>query len=278
MFGNPRGHLISTIRGGNNSIFSVLKVGFWLKGSYVRICGSSEIGPRMTVLTLRAKLKLYVGQFRPGGALSGTAEINVLKRLGVHVENIAPIWKQQVDMLGFCLWLAFWLGFIQKYSALLCRPKRCGSGGLETADASVRIAIRRRCLLASPAKHAGIHIDDLEYQEGTEKKNKRCFFRSHRAQPEREARWTAWTEAFTVGIVLARCKPRPRAHIYRPKLSFVYLWKTNLRKNKPPAVPSANLSSTQTPHLLWASLQLPNIFKNGSKTTSKRWRLVSAEK
>lgn len=113
MFGNPRGHLISTIRGGNNSIFSVLKVGFWLKGSYVRICGSSEIGPRMTVLTLRAKLKLYVGQFRPGGALSGTAEINVLKRLGVHVENIAPIWKQQVDMLGFCLWLAFWLGFIQ---------------------------------------------------------------------------------------------------------------------------------------------------------------------
>lgn len=172
MFGNPRGHLISTIRGGNNSIFSVLKVGFWLKGSYVRICGSSEIGPRMTVLTLRAKLKLYVGQFRPGGALSGTAEINVLKRLGVHVENIAPIWKQQVDMLGFCLWLAFWLGFIQKYSALLCRPKRCGSGGLETADASVRIAIRRRCLLASPAKHAGIHIDDLEYQEGTEKKIK----------------------------------------------------------------------------------------------------------
>lgn len=113
MFGNPRGHLISTIRGGNNSIFSVLKVGFWLKGSYVRVCGSSEIGPRMTVLTLRAKLKLYVGQFRPGGALSGTAEINVLKRLGVHVENIAPIWKQQVDMLGFCLWLAFWLGFIQ---------------------------------------------------------------------------------------------------------------------------------------------------------------------
>lgn len=191
MFGNPRGHLISTIRGGNNSIFSVLKVGFWLKGSYVRICGSSEIGPRMTVLTLRAKLKLYVGQFRPGGALSGTAEINVLKRLGVHVENIAPIWKQQVDMLGFLSMACILAGFHPKHSALLCRPKRCGSGGLETADASVRIAIRRRCLLASPAKHAGIHIDDLEYQEGTEKKKKRCFFRSHRAQPEREARWTA---------------------------------------------------------------------------------------
>lgn len=150
--------------------------------------------------------------------------------------------------------------------------------GWRLADASLRIVIRRRCLLASPAKHAGIHIDDLEYQEGTEKKKKRCFFRSHRAQLEREARWTAWTEAFTGSIVLARCKPRPRAHIYRPKLSFVYLWKMNLRKNKPPAVPSANLSSTQTPHLLWASLRLPNIFKNGSKTTSKRWRLVSAEK
>lgn len=132
MFGNPRGHLISTIRGGNNSIFSVLKVGFWLKGSYVRICGSSEIGPRMTVLTLRAKLKLYVGQFRPGGALSGTAEINVLKRLGVHVEILLPFGNSRWTCLDFCLWLAFWLGFIQKYSALLCRPKRCGSGGLET--------------------------------------------------------------------------------------------------------------------------------------------------
>lgn len=113
MFGNPRGHLISTIRGGNNSIFSVLKVGFWLKGSYVRICGSSEIGPRMTVLTLRAKLKLYVGQFRPGGALSGTAEINVLKRLGVHVEILLPFGNSRWTCLDFCLWLAFWLGFIQ---------------------------------------------------------------------------------------------------------------------------------------------------------------------
>lgn len=172
MFGNPRGHLISTIRGGNNSIFSVLKVGFWLKGSYVRVCGSSEIGPRMTVLTLRAKLKLYVGQFRPGGALSGTAEINVLKRLGVHVENIAPIWKQQVDMLGFCLWLAFWLGFIQNIPLSSAVQKDAAQVGWRLADASVRIVIRRRCLLASPAKHAGIHIDDLEYQEGTEKKIK----------------------------------------------------------------------------------------------------------
>lgn len=277
MFGNPRGHLISTIRGGNNSIFSVLKVGFWLKGSYVRICGSSEIGPRMTVLTLRAKLKLYVGQFRPGGALSGTAEINVLKRLGVHVENIAPIWKQQVDMLGFCLWLAFWLGFIQNIPLSSAVQK----------DAA-QVGWRPRMHLCASRSVAGAYLllpqSMLGYISMTlnikrvQKKKKKSFFRSHRAQLEREARWTAWTEAFTVGIVLARCKPRPRAHIYRPKLSFVYLWKTNLRKNKPPAVPSANLSSTQTPHLLWASLQLPNIFKNGSKTTSKRWRLVSAEK
>lgn len=54
--------------------------------SYVCICRSSEIGPRLTVLTLRAKLKLYMGQFQPGGALSGTAEINVLKWQGAHVE------------------------------------------------------------------------------------------------------------------------------------------------------------------------------------------------
>lgn len=107
MFGNPRGHLISTIRGGNNSIFSVLKVGFWLKGSYVRICGSSEIGPRMTVLTLRAKLKLYVGQFRPGGALSGTAEINVLKRLGVHVEILLPFGNSRWTCLDFVYGLHF---------------------------------------------------------------------------------------------------------------------------------------------------------------------------
>lgn len=50
------------------------------------ICRSSEIGPELTVVTLRAKLKLYMGQFQPGGALSSTAEINVLKFLGVHVE------------------------------------------------------------------------------------------------------------------------------------------------------------------------------------------------
>lgn len=50
------------------------------------ICRSSEIGPQLTALTLRAKLKLYMGQFQPGGALSGPAEINVLKCLGVHVE------------------------------------------------------------------------------------------------------------------------------------------------------------------------------------------------
>lgn len=49
----------------------------------VCICALSEVGPLLTAVTLRAKLKLYVGQFRPGGALSGTAEINVL---GVHVE------------------------------------------------------------------------------------------------------------------------------------------------------------------------------------------------
>lgn len=278
MFGNPRGHLISTIRGGNNSIFSVLKVGFWLKGSYVRICGSSEIGPRMTVLTLRAKLKLYVGQFRPGGALSGTAEINVLKRLGVHVENIAPIWKQQVDMLGFLSMACILAGF---------HPKIFRSP-LPSKKMRLRWAGDRGCICAhrDPSQVLTCFSrkacwDTYRWpwiSRGYRKKNKRCFFRSHRAQPEREARWTAWTEAFTVGIVLARCKPRPRAHIYRPKLSFVYLWKMNLRKNKPPAVPSANLSSTQTPHLLWASLQLPNIFKNGSKTTSKRWRLVSAEK
>lgn len=191
MFGNPRGHLISTIRGGNNSIFSVLKVGFWLKGSYVRICGSSEIGPRMTVLTLRAKLKLYVGQFRPGGALSGTAEINVLKRLGVHVEILLPFGNSRWTCLDFVYGLHF--GWVSSKNIPLSSAvqKDAAQVGWRLADASLRIVIRRRCLLASPAKHAGIHIDDLEYQEGTEKKKKRCFFRSHRAQPEREARWTA---------------------------------------------------------------------------------------
>lgn len=48
------------------------------------------MGPQLTVLTLRAKLKPYMGQFQPGGALSGTAEINVLNCLRVHVE-ILPL-------------------------------------------------------------------------------------------------------------------------------------------------------------------------------------------
>lgn len=58
--------------------------------SYVCICGSSKIGPQLTVVTFRAKLKLYMGQFQPGGALNGTAKINVFKRLGVHVEILLP--------------------------------------------------------------------------------------------------------------------------------------------------------------------------------------------
>lgn len=35
------------------------------------------IGPQLTVLTFRAILKLHMGQFQPGGALCGTAAINV---------------------------------------------------------------------------------------------------------------------------------------------------------------------------------------------------------
>lgn len=54
------------------------------------ICCSSEIGLQMTALTLGAKLKLYMGQFWPGGALSGTAEINVLQRVWVHEEMLLP--------------------------------------------------------------------------------------------------------------------------------------------------------------------------------------------
>lgn len=41
----------------------------WLVKSRTEICRLSEIGPLLTLLALRTKLKLYMGQFQPGGAL-----------------------------------------------------------------------------------------------------------------------------------------------------------------------------------------------------------------
>lgn len=54
--------------------------------SCTEICKLSEIGPLLTLLALRTKLKLYMGQFQPGGALKGTTEINVLECLCAHLE------------------------------------------------------------------------------------------------------------------------------------------------------------------------------------------------
>lgn len=117
--------------------------------SYVCICGSSEIGSPLTALTLRAKLKLYMGQFRPGGALSGTAEINVLQRLGAHVEILLPFgtaggqaWILSRGLLGrrVCMLSGFHpnilISFtVQKHAAQVCR-------GLVTVNASVRVTMK----------------------------------------------------------------------------------------------------------------------------------------
>ena len=170
-------------------------------------------------------------------------------------------------------------GFHPNIPGLLCRPKRCGSGGLETADASVCIVICRRCLLASPAMHAGIHVDDLEYQESTEKRKKKAASLEV-TEHNRECRawWTAWSEVFTDSIILARCKPHPHAHMHWSKLSFVYLWKTNLRKTSL-LLYHLQIWAPRKPHICCEPLfTCQTSLKNGSKTTSKRWRLVSAEK
>lgn len=60
----------------------------WLVKSRTEICRLSEIGPLRTLLALRTKLKLYMGQFQPGGALKGTTEINVLECLCAHLEAL----------------------------------------------------------------------------------------------------------------------------------------------------------------------------------------------
>lgn len=118
--------------------------------SYMCICRSSELGLLVTVLTLRAKLKLNMGQFQPGGALSGMAEINVLKCLGVHGEILllfwtAGGWARQpwawiLSMVLLGVEFARCVGFMwisSKYYGLFCSQKKnktgC-SGGLETPD------------------------------------------------------------------------------------------------------------------------------------------------
>lgn len=77
--------------------------------SYMCICRAFKLGLRLTVQALRAKLKLYIGQFQPGGALSGMAEINVLKCPGGAWWNLAPAlntrWtSEKGPRHQFCFW------------------------------------------------------------------------------------------------------------------------------------------------------------------------------
>ena len=132
-------------------------------------------------------------------------------------------------MLGFCLWLAFWLGFIQNIPLSPAVQKDAAQVGWRLRMhlcASWSVAGAYSLLPQSMLGYISMTLNIKRVK----KKKKRCFFRSHRAQPECEPWWRASTEVFTDSIVLARCKPHPHAHTYRAKLSFVYLWKMNLRK------------------------------------------------